>query len=616
MKLFHICLMLLVGALSGLLSADAAQSPEPMDRGLVVIATADENVYIGWRLLMTDPPDIAFNVYRSTAGAKAIKLNRQPITQSTNFVDNKAPLDRANAWWVTPVINGREQKASDRVELPANTPKRQYLSIKLQGDYQPNKLGIGDLDGDGKLDFVIKQPGLNIDPGQNYWRRSPDTYKLEAYRHDGTFLWRKDLGWNIELGIWYSPMVVFDLDGDGKAEIALKTAPTDVDYRDVEGHVLTGPEYLSVLDGMTGKEIARTDWIARGKVSDWGDNYGNRASRHMIGVAYLDGKRPSVVVHRGTYTTMRVDTYNFIDKQLKKVWSWNGDHEAPPVRGQGMHGLKVADLDEDGRDEIIIGAAALDDDGKLFWNTGLGHPDVVYVADIDPARPGLEIAYGIEPKRGEDGICLVEARTGKIIWGLKQPTTHIHDQGMVGDLAPNFPGMEIYCGEADGSRFYLHSARGELIATENLGGLSPRALYWDDGPIKAYIPGPSRFRRPQGAPPASASPPGDAPARRPGPQGDPMVSPIRKYKGPQIGEIAGRIVGLADIIGDWREEVITSVDGELRIYTTTIPATTRRVTLLQDRLYRNDTAFQSMGYFYPPQLGGKLFETPARSVGR
>jgi rhamnogalacturonan endolyase len=616
MRLFGICSMLLAVILSTLGSSVATQAPEKLDRGLVAIPTAEGKIYLGWRLLMKDSPNIAFNIYRSTAGAKAVRLNQQPIAGATNFVDSTALLDRANTWWVKPVMNGREGQASVQTELPANPPKGQYLSLKFQGDYAANKLGIGDLDGDGELDFVIKQPGASIDPGQGYWRRSSDTYKLEAYRHNGTFMWRKDLGWNIEMGIWYSPMVVFDLDGDGKAEVAVKTAPTDVDYRNAEGHVMTGPEYVSILDGMTGQEIAREDWIARGKVSDWGDSFNNRASRHAIGVAYLDGQMPHLILHRGTYTTMRVDAYVIIGKRLKKVWSWNGDQENPPVRGQGMHGMKVVDLDDDGRDEIVIGAAALDDNGKLLWNTNLGHPDVVYVADIDPARPGLEIAYGIEPRRSENGICLVDARTGRIIWGLTQPTTHIHDQGMVADLNPNVPGMEIYGAEADGSKFYLHSAKGELLAAENMGGNSPHALYWDDGPIKVYIPGISRFRRPRGAATADAQNSGLLRPVESRPAVERAVSRIVKYKGLQIGEIEGRIVGLADIVGDWREEVITCVPGELRIYTTTILATTRRVTLMQDRLYRYDVAVESMGYFFPPQLSGKLFDALPKGVVR
>ena len=580
----------------------AAQAPERLDRGMVALKTAEGKVYLGWRLLASDPTAAGFNVYRSSAGGKEVRLNRTPIVASTNCVDESAPPDRENAWWVRAVVKGREQEPSPRATLPANAPVRQFIPIKLQGDYTVSKLAIADLDGDGKLDFIVKQPGNSIDPGEGYWRRSPGTYKIEAYRSDGTLLWSKDLGWNIEQGIWYSPMVAFDLDGDGKAELALKTAPTDTDLRDADGHVLTGPEYCSVLDGMTGKEIARVDWIARGNVADWGDKTGNRASRHAIGTAYLDGARASLLVHRGTYTTMRVDAYNLIDRQLKKLWSWNGDDENPRVRGQGMHGMKAGDLDGDGRDEVLIGAAALDDNGKLLWNTGLGHPDVCYIADIDPAHPGLEIAYGIEPKRGENGIAVVDACTGQILWGAKHPTTHVHDQGMVADIDPNVPGLEIYGAEADGSKFWLYSACGELLGSSDMGGNSPHALYWDDGPAKAYIPGPSRFRRPVAGPGSRLMTPRMAPQAA-----SSVTAKIMKYKGPQIGEITGRIVGLADVIGDWREEIITSVEGELRVYSTTIPATSRRVTLMQDRLYRNDVAQESMGYFFPPQLGGKLF---------
>ncbi len=368
-------------------SAFAAQAPERLDRGLIAVSTAEGQVYLGWRLLENDPAGTAFNVYRSTAGARPVRLNKQPITDATNFVDAGAAPGRRNEWLLTPVVRGREQKPPARVSLPANAARQNYFPIKLQGAYTPNKIALGDLDGDSRLDFVIKQPGASIDPGAGYWRRSSDTYKIEAYRHDGTFLWRRDLGWNIELGIWYSPMVVFDLNGDGKAEVALRTAPTDEDYRDKDGHVLAGPEYVSVWDGMTGSEIARAAWIARGDPAVWGDKTGNRASRHMIGVAYLDGKTPSLIVHRGTYTTMRVDAYDLVGGQLRPVWSWNGDSETPPVRGQGMHGMKVADVDGDGRDEIILGSAALDDNGRLLWNVGLGHPDVVYVADVDHRGP-------------------------------------------------------------------------------------------------------------------------------------------------------------------------------------------------------------------------------------
>ncbi|UCG57980.1 MAG: hypothetical protein JSU70_00460, partial [Phycisphaerales bacterium] len=377
-------------------------------------------------------------------------------------------------------------------------------------------------------------------------------------------------------------IVVYDLDGDGKAEVALKSAPYAARPEDAfissNGFVLEGPEYCSVLDGTTGRETDKVDWIARGNIRDWGDNEGNRVNRNLIGVAYLDGKRPSLLVLRGTYTKMRIDAYHYIDKKLQQFWSWDGDDENPRVRGQGFHGLHSVDVDKDGRDELIIGAAAIDDNGKCLWNMGMGHPDICYVADVDPECPGLEIFYGFESAQRRNGLCLADPRTGKIIWGCDQATRHLHDWGLIGDIDPSIPGMELYAMEKDRSQCYLYSAQGRLLSNQDLGGHSPRAFYWTDGPTKVYSP--SGYR-------ASSS-------------------RILQYKGPQIAEIPGRIVAIADCMGDWREELVTVVEGEMRIYTTTIEATSRRVCLMQDNLYRMDVAMQTMGYFYPPQLSTPL----------
>jgi rhamnogalacturonan endolyase len=325
---------------------------------------------------------------------------------------------------------------------------------------------------------------------------------------------------------------------------------------------------------MTGKELDRVDWPARGNIADWGDVYNNRASRHLIGVAYLDGKHPSLIVLRGTYTIMLVDAYNLVNRKLKSVWKWSGENESPKVRGQGMHGMHAVDIDEDGRDEVILGAAVLDDNGKILWNTGLGHPDGCYVTDIYPKRPGLEIMYGIEPAQEKNAICVADSKTGKIFWGHDKPTTHIHSQGMLANFDPNNPGLEYYTGEKDRSQYWMYSVDGKLLSTQQLGSLSPVALYWLDGFLKAYAD-----------------------------QGK-----IQLYKGQIIGEYEGRILAAADCVGDWREEFITSVPGELRIYTTTIPAKDHRITLMQDDIYRLDVAMVSMGYLYPPQLSYYLMD--------
>ncbi len=542
--------------------ATAAIAP---DRAFIALPTGQKDVYLGWRLLGTDSADVAFNVFRVTDGGAPTRLNPRPLKASTDFVDREADLSKSNRWLLRVVQDGKELETVAETSVSRAT---NYISIPLQGNYPFSKVGIADLDGDGKLDFVIKQPQQVSDPG--VWKMSEDTYKIEAYRHDGTFLWRRDLGWNIEQGVWWSPMIVADFDGDGKAEVALKTAPLEPIYRNEVGRILDGPEYLSIWDGMTGKDIARVDWPPRGDIAAWGDKVGNRASRHLIGLAKLDGKRTSVLALRGTYTTMLVDAYNLLNGELEKVWSWNGDKDAVPVRGQGMHGMHAADVDGDGREEVILGAAVIDDNGKTLWNLGMGHPDVCYVTDVMPSRPGLEIAYGFETAQEKNGFCVVDAKTGKIIWGCDHLTTHIHSQGLLADIDSTNPGMEFYGGEKFLTNRWVYSATtGKLLSQEDFGSLAPNPVYWDDSYVKAYLT---------------------------------RAGDILKYKGAQLGNVEGRVIAIADILGDWREEIITTVPGELRIYTTTIPATRRNVWLMEDPIYRNDVALVAMGYLYPPQL--------------
>lgn len=538
------------------------------DRGLVALAKLDASVYLGWRLLATDKPDVAFNIFRATDAGTLVRLNPLPLKVSTDFVDREADLTKRNVWVLRQVQDGKESGDLATVALSAHTPPMGYRSIQLRGNYSFSKVGLADLNGDGKLDFVLKQPEQTSDPG--VWQLSTNTFKVEAYLNDGTVLWQRDLGWNIEQGVWWSPMIVADFDGDGKAEVALKTAPLEPIYRNPAGRILEGPEYLSVWNGETGKEITRVDWPARGNVADWGDDKGNRASRHLIGLAKLDGRRTSLLALRGTYTTMLVDAYNLVNGKLKRVWSWNGDKETPPVRGQGMHGMHAADVDGDGREEIILGAAVIDDNGKTLWNLKMGHPDVCYVTDVIPSLPGLEIAYGFETAQEKNGFCVAEAKTGKLIWGCDHLTTHIHSQGLLADIDPTNPGLELYGGEKFLTNRWLYSAQsGKLLSREELGTLSPNPIYWDASDLKAYLTRDGK---------------------------------IVKYKGATLGEIEGRVIAIADILGDWREEVITSVPGELRIYSTTIPATRRHVWLMEDLIYRNDVALAAMGYLYPPQL--------------
>ncbi|MBM3880033.1 MAG: silent information regulator protein Sir2 [Verrucomicrobia bacterium] len=547
-----------------------AQAAERLDRGVVALRTGEREVYVGWRLLASDPPAAGFDVFRARGpNERGERLNAQPITASCDFSDADAG---AGEWHyrVERVGGGTGGEAVGWAQAPGIV--RGYLPLRLEGNHRAQKVGWGDFDGDGALDYLVKQPDFNTDPYQQpgYWKKSEGTYRLEAYRHDGRFLWRYDMGWAIEQGIWYSPIVVYDLDGDGCAEVYTKAG--EGDPREPTGHVRSGPEYLVKLDGRTGEVVAKLPWPSREGFDDY-----NYYCRNLLGVAYLDGQRPHLTVVRGTYRIIKVQAY---DPSLTLRWAWEAAGEYASYRGQGMHGLHAADVDGDGRDEVILGSAVLDDDGRGLWTTGLGHPDICYVADIDPARPGLEIFYGIEPGGPRNKVCLVDARTGAILWGYQGQTKHVHGQGMVGDIDPSQPGLECYAGEKDGSNYWLYSAAGGRLSDQSLGDLSPKAIYWTAGPSKVYVTGGKLYEYPRKA----------------------------------IGTIEGRVVAIADCLGDWREEVVTSLDGELRIYSTTVPANTRRVCLLQDRLYRTDVAVQTMGYFYPPQLGGTPLAPVAAGV--
>jgi len=574
---------------------------EKLGRGVSALRTP-EGVYLGWRLLKSDPADVAFNVYRSTAGGGPVRLNAEPVRQTTDFVDAKAPPDRENSWFVRAVVGGSEQEPSVRATLAANSPVRQYRAFKIRDDLPAasiDKVTVGDLDGDGEYDFVVKRPAGVIDPSF-LTRHSPDTFKIEAYKSDGTFLWRRDLGWSIQLGIWFSPFQVADLDGDGRAEVAIKTG--EGDPRDHNGQVLTGPEYLSVWDGLTGKDIDRTDWIPRGKLTDWGDYSGNRSNRHMMAVAYLDGRTPSVVIFRGTYGLMKAEAFFLKDRKLHKVWSWTNERAGWRYQGQGQHAVHVADLDGDGADEVLNGSIAIDSDGRTMWSTGNGHGDRFYVTDIDPARPGLEVWYTYEDPHPRNGVGLWDARTGNLIFGTDEETQDNQvGSGLVADVDPAHPGMEVWA-----ERFF-YTAKGERLP----GPVPPQQglVWWDADPLRELhtfgrrggggAPGQGAGPAPTGQGGATTPQPGAGPAG--GASSFMSSSAVSKWKGSVLTEgIQGRHMLWGDITGDWREEIVTFAEGEVRIYGSTIPAADRRVTLMQDPLYRSEVRLVVQGYTHVP----------------
>jgi rhamnogalacturonan endolyase len=547
---------------------------ETLDRGLVAMLTDEGHVYIGWRLLLDDPGNTAFHLYRRVGDKKANRLNKTLITQTTDFMDTTAPLGQKISYQIGVVNNGKERVSPQAVVIAADAKPSTFLQIKLDGNHTFQKAGIADLDGDGRYDFVIKQPHENIDPHHKYWEKSPETYKLEAYNANGEFMWRYDLGWAIERGIWYSPYIVYDFNGDGRAKVAVKTG--EGDPRDKDGRVQTGPEYLTILDGQTGNVIAQTDWLSREPFYEIRKTY-NYASRNQLGVAFLDGKTPCLIMARGTYNLMMATAFELDGSRLRELWKWDNLNMRRRYQGQGAHFMHSVDLDDDGRQEVTLGSLVLDDNGSILWSTGLGHPDHHYIGDIDPQRPGLEIYYGLERRQKQNGMCLVDARNGNILWGHPHPTRHVHSRGMCSDVISDYPGAECYSSDRDEERkpseSRLRTSKGKVIRDDLEWGFGKIPVYWDADPQRELF----------------------------------LDGNIQDYSGfVHVEQPEGRIVAVADILGDWREEIITSVEGEIRIYITTIPATDRHVCLMQDPLYRNDVALAAMGYYQVPMLSYDL----------
>ena len=582
---------------------------ENLGRGVVAVRQNGTDVYVGWRFLGTDPAGVSFNLYRSTGGAPAVQLNSLPITDSTNFVDASADLTQANAYFVTPIVGGVEQAASAAFTLPAGASAQQYLNLPLQippggttpdgvsYTYSANDASVGDLDGDGEYEIILKwDPSNARDNSQGDYTGN---VLLDAYRLDGTRLWRIDLGRNIRAGAHYTQFMVYDLDGDGRAEIACKTAPGTIDgagqnvilagddpnadYRNSAGYVLSGPEYLTVFNGLTGANMATVSYNPpRGTVGDWGDTYGNRVDRFLGGIAYLDGRRPSLVMARGYYTRAFVAAWDFRGGQLTNRWNFDTGHTGTSNpyanwRGQGAHSLTIGDVDGDGRDEITYGAAGIDDDGSGLYSTLLGHGDALHMSDMDPNRPGQEVWMVHEDpgSYGPNGVEFRDARTGQLIFGVSGEGADV-GRGVAGDIDPRFLGYEMW-----GSRGGLRSTSGALITSSRPSQMN-FMVWWDGDLLREIEDGTSIYKWNWNT---NTSTPILAPAG---------ISSNNSTKStPALS---------ADILGDWREEVIwrTSDNTALRIYTTTIPTTNRLYTLMHDHQYRAAIAWQNTAYNQPP----------------
>ena len=593
---------------------------EKLDRGIVAIYSSG-TAFVSWRIFGNDPIDIAFNLYRSENGVDVVKLNEEPLEYLSNFADTSVNMANQYEYFIKPVINGEEGEASKSFLLDNENP---YLSISLDKpadgiakngekyDYHANDATVADLDGDGQYEVIVKwQPSNATDnkPG-----KFTGNTIIDAYTMEGRQLWRIDLGHNIRSGPHYNPFIVYDFDGDGKAELAVKTAPATkdasgeyistgpaasadhlADYRDEWGMILTGPEYLTLFDGWFGTEIQTILYIPqRGNVSDWGDSYGNRVDRFLAGVAYLDGERPSLIMARGYYAKTVVAAFDYRDGELSTRWVFNTDDNYETYKGQGNHSLSVADVDFDGKDEIIYGAMALDNDGTGLYSTGLGHGDALHVGDLDPDRNGLEVFSPHES--GNNGMTFRDAATGEILW--QYTFDGDNGRGVAFDIDPTHKGTE--CWSSDGRGVF--DTKGNLI-TETYpvtagDGWNYNMAAWWDGDLQRELVDRTVINKWNYLT-----------------NGTNRVLTAYNYEITSNNSTKSTPCLIADILGDWREEIIyrRSDNTALYILCNTTETQYGFYTLMHDTQYREAIAWQNVGYNQPAHPSffiGKGMDTP------
>lgn len=579
-------------------SVSAARFMEKLDRGVAAVYRGGGQVYVGWRMLGTEPASVAYNIYRN-----GVKVNASPIADSTNFLDTGSSL--AGTYRVAAVIDGVEQSLSEPVgvwsdfyhDIPLQVPAGGTTPDGVSYTYSPNDASVGDVDGDGQYEIILKwDPSNSKDNAHSGY--TGNVY-LDAYEMDGTFLWRIDLGINIRAGAHYTQFIVYDFDSDGRAEVACKTADgtTDgqgnvlgeaaADWRNSAGRILDGPEYLSIFDGQTGAFLDTVNYVpGRGNVSAWGDDYGNRVDRFLACAAYLDGVRPSLVMCRGYYTRTVLAAWDFRDGQLVQRWVFDSDNGYRSYAGQGNHNLSVADADGDGKDEIIYGACAIDDDGTGLHTTGLGHGDALHVSDMDPDRPGLEVWM---PHEGSaTGATYRDAATGEIL--INHYNSGDVGRGCAGHVDARYVGYQLWSHATGGT----YTVDGTQISTNmpNLnflvwwtGDLQRELLYAVDG---------------NGRNPALNKWGGDGAYRLLS-----LYSIPTSYSTNSNNGTKGNACLTGDLLGDWREEMIfrSSDNTKLRIFTTTELTGTRIYTLMHDPQYRLAMAWQNVAYNQPPHPG-------------
>lgn len=577
------------GSGGGAPSASGHYQMEDLDRGVVAVKVSG-GVYVGWRMLGYEydkdkPSNVAYNLYR---GATKIAT----VTDSTNYLD--AAGTASSTYAVAAVIAGSEGAPSAQTAVWGQNYLRLPLSPPGSG-YEANDGSPGDLDGDGQYELVLKWQPANAQ--DNSKAGTTDNTYLDGIKLDGTRLWRIDLGRNIRSGAHYTQHVVYDFDGDGKAEIAVKTAPgtkdgkgnylhtgpaanddDSKDYRNGDGYVLSGPEYLTVFSGQTGEELATIDYpVPRGTVSAWGDDYGNRVDRFNGGAAFVSdaGKsasgRPSIITQRGYYTRLTVTALNWRDGKLTKVWTFDSDATGNgKAAGQGDHSAMAADTDGDLGQEIITGSTTIGSDGSLRCTTGDGHGDAMHVGE-------LVVGKGISVFTVHEGLGGYDVHNGNTCAFYVNVTGGgDNGRGVADDIDPGNPGAELWSATSTG----LYACADGKTVSASEPSAQNFLIYWDADESRELLDG-AKITKWGGSTLLSAS----ECAGNNGTKNTPTLT--------------------ADLLGDWREElVVRETDSTaLRIYTTTEVTKRRLYTLMHDPTYRMQVSFEQSSYNQPPHPG-------------
>ena len=590
----------------------APRQMENLTRGLVA-SNVGKGMLVSWRLLGTDDPSTEFNLYRD--GKKIASIGK---SAGTNYLDAEGKT--TSKYTVAAVVDGKEQSqiglslvldktvSNSGLSFPYKTIKLEVPAAQTMPDgekctYTPNDMSAADLDGDGEYELILKwDPSNAHDNSQTGYT---GTVFIDAYKLDGTRLWRIDLGKNIRAGAHYTQFQVFDYDGDGKAEMIVKTADGTIDgtgkaigdkskdYRSSGGTILDGPEYLTVFRGVDGAAITTIEYTPSRNINQhvkgkngkgyWGDNYGNRCERYIAATAYLDGVHPSAIFIRGYYSSSYVVAYDFDGKTLKQRWYHKSEDPGQGLYEQGNHNIAVGDIDNDGYDEIVFGGATLNHDGTVRYSTQLGHGDAGHLGDLDPDHPGMEFwdvhehtnAQYTEEMRGSDG---------KVYWGTPQPNPGVDNgRGMAADIDSEYRGYEVWSSKGGG----MKTATGKFIGTPAVS--TNFRIYFDGDEYDELLDGAfvTKFN-----------------------------SSTKKSETYFDGPTALGAAGcngtkntpslVADLFGDWREEMVVRNGNDpttMYIISTPVESKHRVYTLMHDATYRVSIAWQNTAYNQPPHVG-------------